>query len=192
MRFPHSSPTFFAPVFKLRSQSILAVEQYAKTQALPRLGPAHCEMTGKMWTVCGYIAECVRVHKTPCPFSPLSRKPLNHNRLSLRGLLPALESELGSLTRSWASDPLPERVSEAAAPPLPANFDSHRGVAEGSGIQEERLHQRLEAGGHTLTRPPGTRDLSGAARSPSLTHPSPEVSPLATSLLADCSLGAPA
>ncbi|CAM9751019.1 unnamed protein product [Rangifer tarandus platyrhynchus] len=114
------------------------------------------------------------------------RNPLNHNRLSLRGLLPTLESEPGSLTRSCASDPLPERFSEAAAPPTPANFDSHRGVAEEIGIQEERLHQRLEAGGHTLTRPPGTQDLSGAVRSPLLTHPSPEVSPLATSLLADC------
>lgn len=161
------------------------MEQYAKTQALPRLGLTHCEMTRKMW-VCGYIAECVGVPKTPCPFSPLSRNPLNHNRLSLRGLLPTLESEPGSLISSCASDPLPERVSEAAAPPSPANFDSHRGVAEESGIQEERLHQRLEAGGHTLTRPPGTQDLSGAVRSPLLTHPSPEVSPLATSLLADC------
>ena len=143
-------------------------------------------MTGKMWVVCGYIAECVGVPKTPCPFSPLSRNTLNHNRLSLRGLLPTLESEPGSLTRSCGSDPLPERVSKAAVPPSPPNFDSHRGVAEEIGIQEERLHQRMEAGGHTLTRPPGTQDLSGAVRSPLLTHPSPEVSPLATSLLADC------
>lgn len=44
----------------------------------------------------------------------------------------------------------------------------------------------MEAGGHTLIRPPGTRDLSGAARGPSVTHPSPQASPLATSLLVDC------
>lgn len=45
----------------------------------------------------------------------------------------------------------------------------------------------MEAVGHILLRPPGTREVGGAARALWVTHPSPQASPLATSLLADCS-----
>lgn len=45
----------------------------------------------------------------------------------------------------------------------------------------------MEASGHTLIRPPEERNRSGATRGPTLTHLSPQASPLATSLLADCS-----
>lgn len=43
----------------------------------------------------------------------------------------------------------------------------------------------MGADGPTLLRPLGTREGVGAARGPSVTHPSPPVSPSETSLLAD-------